>query len=63
VYVHLLNPEDKNLLIPDFGKKVKNITLFNSGAKLKFKQDAFGIAIAVPAEIIDETDTVLVMEI
>jgi alpha-L-fucosidase len=63
VYVHLLNPEDKNLLIPDFGKKVKNITLFSSGAKLKFKQDAFGIAIAVPAEIIDETDTVLVMEI
>jgi hypothetical protein len=42
---------------------VKNITLFSSGAKLKFKQDAFGIAIAVPAEIIDETDTVLVMEI
>ena len=31
-------------LIPDFGKKVKSITLFNSGAKIKFKQDAFGIS-------------------
>jgi alpha-L-fucosidase len=63
VYVHMLNAEDNNLLIPDFGKKVKNITLFSTGAKLKFKQDAFGIAISVPAEILDETDTILVMEI
>jgi len=63
VYVHILNAEDNNLLIPDFGKKVKNITLFSTGTKLKFKQDTFGIAISVPAEILDETDTVLVMEI
>jgi alpha-L-fucosidase len=63
VFVHLLNPEDKNLLIPDFGKKVKNITLYSTGAKLKFKQDAFGIAIAIPSEILDETDTVLVIEL
>jgi alpha-L-fucosidase len=63
VYVHLLNPEDKSLLLPDFGKKVKNITLFNSGAKLKFKQDAFGIVISIPPEMLDETDTVLVIEI
>jgi alpha-L-fucosidase len=63
VYVHILNAEDNNLLIPDFGKKVKNITLFSTGVKLKFRQDAFGIAISVPAEILDETDTILVMEI
>jgi alpha-L-fucosidase len=63
IYVHILNPEDINLLIPDFGKKVKSITLFNSGAKMKFRQDAFGIAVSVPAEIVDETDTILVMEL
>jgi alpha-L-fucosidase len=63
VYVHLLSPEDKNLLIPDFGKKVKSITLFNTGARLKFKQDGFGITIAVPTEVLDETDTVLVIEL
>jgi len=63
VYVHLLSPEDNNLLIPDFGKKVKSITLFNSGAKIKFRQDAFGITIAIPTEVLDETDTVLVMEL
>jgi alpha-L-fucosidase len=63
IYVHILNPEDINLLIPDFGKKVKSITLFNSGAKMKFRQDAFGIAVSVPAEIVDETDTILVIEL
>jgi len=63
VYVHILNPEDKSLLLPDFGKKVKNITVFSSGAKLKFKQDAFGIVISVPSEVLDETDTILVLEI
>ena len=63
VYVHVLNPEDNNLLIPDFGKKVKNVTLFGSGTKLKYKQDAFGIAISVPEGSFDETDTILVMEL
>ena len=63
VYVHILSPEDNNLLIPDFGKKVKSITHFTSGAKMKFRQDAFGIAISVPAEILDDTDTVLVIQL
>lgn len=63
VYVHILNPEDNNLLIPDFGMKVKKITFFGSEAKLKFKQDAFGIAISVPEGTLDEIDTILVIEI
>ncbi len=63
VYVHILNPEDNNLLIPDFGKKVKSITLFKSGTKMKFRQDAFGIAVSVPAGITDDMDTILVMEL
>jgi len=63
VYVHLLNPEDNNLLLPDFGKKIKNVTLYQTGSKLKFKQDSFGTTIAIPAELIDDTDTILVIEI
>jgi alpha-L-fucosidase len=63
IYVHIMSLEDNNLLIPDFGKKVKNITLFNTGAKLKYKQDAFGITIAVPGEAVDEIDTILVIEV
>ncbi len=63
VYVHILSPEDDNLLIPDFGKKVKSITLFKSDTKIKFKQDTFGITISVPDELLDDTDTILVIEI
>ena len=63
VYVHILNPEDNNILIPDFGKKIKSITTYKSVAKIKYKQDSFGIVITVPEEMIDETDTILVIEI
>jgi alpha-L-fucosidase len=63
IFVHILNAEENSILLPEFGKKVKNITLFSTGAKLKFKQDSFGIAVSVPSEIIDETDTILVIEI
>jgi alpha-L-fucosidase len=63
VYIHLLNPEENNLLIPEFGKKVKNVTLYSGAAKLKFKQDAFGITISVPKEVQDDTDTIIVIEI
>jgi alpha-L-fucosidase len=63
VYVHILNPEDNNLLLPDFGEKVKTITLYNTGAKLKFKQDAFGITVSVSEDSLDDIDTVLIMEL
>jgi alpha-L-fucosidase len=63
IYVHIMSLEDNNLLIPDFGKKVKSITLFSSGAKLKYKQDVFGITITVPAESVDEIDTIIVIEV
>ena len=53
VFVHILNAEDSNLLIPDFGKKIKSISSFVTGAKLKFKQDAFGITVALPEGIMD----------
>jgi alpha-L-fucosidase len=58
VFVHILNAEDNNLLIPDFGRKVKGITLFKTGAKLKYKQDAFGIVISVPEEVFDHLDLI-----
>lgn len=62
VFVHIMNAEEPNILIPDFGKKVKSVTLFDTAAKLKFKQDPFGIAVALPKEL-DQTDTILVIEI
>jgi len=63
IFVHILNAESNAILLPELGKKVKNITVVSTGIKLKFKQDSFGIAISVPAEVIDETDTILLVEI
>jgi alpha-L-fucosidase len=63
VFVHVMNLEDPNLLIPAFGKKVKSIMQFTTGTKLKFKQDQFGIAVTIPQEMVDDVDTVLVIEI
>jgi alpha-L-fucosidase len=63
VFVHVMNLEDPNLLIPAFGKKVKSITQFTTGTKLKFKQDQFGIAVTIPQEMVDDVDTILVIEI
>lgn len=62
IYVHVLNAEDNNLLIPDFGKKIKSISVFDTAAKLKYKQDSFGITISLPSDM-DEIDTIIVIEI
>ena len=61
VYVHVLNPEDKTLLLSGFTKKVKSIKIFGSNHPVKFKQDDFGIAIELP-EVLDPYDTILVIE-
>ena len=63
VYVHILNPESSNLLLPDFGKEIKNITLFSDGTKLKYKKDEFGIALQIPDEKTNDLDTILVIEL
>jgi len=63
VFVHLLNPENSNILIPDFGQKIKTIKLFSDGGELKFKQDEFGITIQIPVNKADDIDTILVLDI
>jgi len=63
VYVHIMSPEDNNLLIPDFGKKVKAVYHFDTGTKIRFRQDGFGTALSIPESIIDDTDTILVIEL
>lgn len=63
VFVHVLNPENPNLLIPDFGQNIKKITLCSDGATVKFRQDEFGIIVQIPTEKIDPIDTILIIEI
>ncbi|MGD1044588.1 MAG: alpha-L-fucosidase [Bacteroidota bacterium] len=63
VYVHILSGNTTNLLLPDFGKKIKSISLLNDKTKLTFRQDTFGISIQIPPDKIDSVDTILKIEI
>ena len=60
-YIHVLNAEDANLLIPEIKQKVKSIKVYGTNTALKFKQDEFGLAIELPKQL-DEIDTILVVE-
>lgn len=62
VFIHLLKYENNNLLLPNFGKKIKSISLFD-GTKLNYKQDSFGITIEIPEDKIDSIDTIIVAEL
>lgn len=62
VYVHLMGESDENLLLNDFGKKVRKIYLFDDQSPVVYKQTEFGIAIKVPAEKRKPIDTIVVLE-
>jgi alpha-L-fucosidase len=61
MYVHILNPEDDNLLLSGHTGKVNRVSIFGESTQLKFKQDAFGITIELPKQK-DAIDTILVVE-
>lgn len=60
IFLHILNPEDKNLLITGFKGKVNKIEVFGRNEKLQFKQDTYGLTIELP-KTLDRYDTVLVV--
>jgi alpha-L-fucosidase len=60
-FVHILNAESPTLLISEMTKSVKSVKVYGSNETLKFKQDAFGLAIELPKKM-DDVDTILVVE-
>ena len=63
VYVHIMGDSDENLLLNDFGKKIKKAYLFDDKSAVIFKQNEFGITIKVPLDKRKPIDTIVVMEI
>jgi alpha-L-fucosidase len=61
VYVHVLHAEDKAILLSGMLRKIKKLTVYGTGEKLKFKQDSFGTLVELPSSL-DDIDTVLVIE-
>jgi len=63
IYVHLMGESDENILLNDFGKKIKKAYLFDDQSKVIFKQNEFGITIKVPNDKRKPIDTIVVIEI
>ena len=62
VYVHLMGESDENLLLKDFGKKIRKAYLFDDQSAIVFKQNEFGINIKVPQTKRKPIDTIVVLE-
>jgi len=58
VFAHDLSGET-HLLIPNFDKQVRRISILNDGTSVKFEQNDIGIAVQIPEQKIDPTDTIL----
>ena len=63
VFVHVLRLPDNNLLLPDFGKKVKKVYLFDDKTPVGYQQNKYGITLNIPKKVRKPYDTILVMEI
>ncbi|WP_245706066.1 alpha-L-fucosidase [Catalinimonas alkaloidigena] len=59
VYVHVLDYADRTLLIPDFKGRVKSARLFNSGSKVKYQTNAYGLLLELPQNRTGDLDTVI----
>jgi alpha-L-fucosidase len=55
--------EQNNLLLPDFGKKIKKAWFFEDQSEVKFKQTEFGNLFSIPENQKKDVDTIIVVEI
>jgi len=62
VYVHLMGESDENLLLNDFGKKIRKAYLFDDQSAIVYKQTEFGINMKVPQSKRKPIDTIVVLE-
>ena len=62
IYVHILDYDDKQLFLPDFGEKIKKAYTFNEQNKLKVTEVDNGSLIEVPEINKEAFDTIVVLE-
>ena len=63
VFVHILNWHDESLTIPSWGKKIKAANLFSDKSTIKFTENEFGITLKIPKSKMDDTDTIIELEL
>ncbi|MCB9383171.1 MAG: alpha-L-fucosidase [Bryobacterales bacterium] len=62
IYVHLLEPEDGVVVLPDFGKPVASAKLMHGGQAVRVEKQDFGTVLYVPKSIQDPIDTIIQIE-
>jgi alpha-L-fucosidase len=61
VYIHVLNPESKSILLDTFTDKVKTISLLGSSEPILYEQTKHGLIVQLPVQL-NDIDTILVVE-
>lgn len=62
IFIHILKMKSENLLVPSISKKIKSISYFDNGEKVKFKETEYGLLLNIPKEKQNTPDTILVVE-
>ncbi len=62
IYLHILDMKSENLMVPSLPKKIKSMTYFDGGEKVKYKETEFGLLLNIPKQKQNNTDTILVVE-
>ncbi|MGV8136048.1 MAG: alpha-L-fucosidase [Mangrovibacterium sp.] len=63
IYIHILNIEGEELLIPSLPGKIKSAKYFDGGEKVAFKETQLGLQLIIPKSKTDEIDTILEIEL
>jgi alpha-L-fucosidase len=63
VYVHVLNWQDTNLLIPPVGGTIAGARFLKTGSKADVKVVDEGVLLAIPKDAVDPFDTVIALEL
>lgn len=63
VYVHVLDWQDRQLLVPSLGGQVKAARFLKNGAAAPFRSVDEGVILTLPDEPLDEYDTVIAVEL
>jgi len=63
IYLHVLNLEGETLEIPALNNKIRSVTFFDDGSKVKYKKSEKRIVLQIPSDKKNEIDTILKIEI
>ena len=62
IYLHVLAENKDTFLIPGFQGKIKSMT-FDSGKKVNYTVNEFGLTFGIPEEERDAIDTIITMRV